>query len=91
MAMSSPPGSTPGVSSSLIFISIPSCFFGSNWGKELLFPLLLANSALSLQGFRVATLSLAWPLHGVLLELITADTRKGTDTAKGSDMLTALR
>lgn len=59
----------------------------------LLFPLLLLCSEVSLHGFRVAaaTLSLASPLHGVLLELITADTRSGTDTAKGSDMLTALR
>ncbi len=48
----------------------------------LLFPLLLHGSELSL-GFRVAALSLACPLHGVLFELITADTRRGTDTAQG--------
>lgn len=57
----------------------------------MLFALSLLSSELSLHGFRLADLSLACPLHGVLLELMTADTRKGTDTAKGSDMLTALR
>lgn len=30
-------------------------------------------------------------LQGVLLELMTAETRNGTDTANGSDMLSALR
>lgn len=35
--------------------------------------------------------SLPGALQGVLLELITADTRKGTDTANGSEMLRAFR
>ena len=38
-----------------------------------------------------AVLSLTWERHGVLLELMTAETRSGTDTEKGSEMLTALR
>lgn len=42
-------------------------------------------------GFRAAAALSLSPLQGVLLELMTADTRKGTDTAKGSEMLTALR
>lgn len=87
----SPSGRTLQVVSSVFFFSVPSSFFGSTWGKVLLFPPLLLCSELSLPAFRVAPLSFACPLHGVLLELITADTRRGTDTAKGSDILTTLR
>lgn len=59
----------------------------------LFFPPLLLCSEVSLHGLRVAAtaLSLLSALIGVLLELITADTRSGTDTAKGSEMFTALR
>lgn len=89
--MALPCDDTLDVTSSTLFFSALSCLFRSSWGKVLLFPLLPLCSEVSLQGFRVAAFSLPCPLHGVLLELITADTRRGTDTAKGSDMLTALR
>ena len=88
---SSPSGGTVEVDSSEFFFAGPSHFLVSSWGKELDFALLALCSELSLKGFRVAAFSLACPRHGVLLELITAETRRGTDTAKGSDMLTARR
>lgn len=78
------------VASSLLFFSGSSCLLVSSWGIVLVFPLLL-GSGISLPCFRAAALSLARLLQGVLLELITADTRRGTETAKGSEMLTALR
>lgn len=77
--------------SSVVFFSVSFCPLTSIRGRELLLALSLLSPELSLHGFRVAALSLARPRHGVLFELMTADTRRGTDTAKGSDIFTARR
>lgn len=76
----------------MLFLSAPSVFFGSTSDKLFVFPSpTFCSDVVSLHGFSVAAFSLAWLLQGVLLELITADTLRGTETAKGSEMFTARR